>query len=167
LSADGGRGAGAGPSPEPGASADPDPAPQGVGFLLGMAHRARRRAWEANLADLGLTAPQAAVLRLVAARPGSGVRHLARALGTDPMNSRRIAEALIADGLCEARHDPLDARRRPLHLSPRGQQLAGEVSRRARQDEDRVRAELGTRRYGQLLEMLRVLAATEQSGGDT
>jgi len=159
-------GSGAGPGPDPGAGAEPDPAHQGVGFLLGMAHRARRRAWEANLADLGLTAPQAAVLRLVAGRPGSGVRHLARALGTDPMNSRRIAEALIAAGLCEARHDPLDARRRPLHLTARGQQLAGEVSRRARQDEDRLRAELGTRRYGELLEMLRALAATEQSDPD-
>lgn len=146
----------------PGVSAERDPAPQGVGFLLGIAHRARRRAWEANLADLGLTAPQAAVLRLVAARPGNGVRHLARALGTDPMNSRRIAEALISAGLCEARQDPLDARRRPLHLTERGQQLASEVSRRARQEEDRLLIELGTRRYGELLEVLRTLAAAEQ-----
>ncbi|MDA8147552.1 MAG: hypothetical protein M0Z93_02080 [Actinomycetota bacterium] len=66
-----------GTGPGPGAETEPDPAPQGVGFLLDVAHWARRRAWEASLADLGLAAPQAAVLRLVGARPGSGVRRLA------------------------------------------------------------------------------------------
>src|SRR5579875_1695760 len=81
---------------------------EGVGFLLGAAHRARRRQWEACLADLGLTAPQAAVLRLITGEPGRGVRHLARRLGTDPMNAQRIVETLVADGLCQIRRDPAD-----------------------------------------------------------
>ena len=78
-------------------------APHGVGFLLGVAHRARRRAWEAELADLDLTAPQAAVLRRIAAQPGSGVRRLARAVA----HRAQRAEQDLIDTLGAERHHAL------------------------------------------------------------
>ena len=133
------------------------PTLDGVGFLLGVAHRARRRAWEGELADLHLTAPQAALLRLAAAQPGSGVRRLARDLGTDPMNSQRIAETLIAAGLCEARSDPRDARRRPLYVTGRGAELARAVTCRALESEQHLAAGLGDSTYRELLAGLRLL----------
>lgn len=136
---------------------DSDPAPQGLGFLLGKAHRARKRAWEAELADLGLTAPQAALLRAVTADPGSGVRRLAGVLGTDPMNVQRIAEALIAAGLCMAARDPTDARRRPLHPTTEGQRLAELVARRAATTEQSLRAMLGPQSYGAVIDALQQL----------
>jgi DNA-binding MarR family transcriptional regulator len=126
-------------------------APHGVGFLLGVAHRARRRAWEAELADLDLTAPQAAVIRLIAAQPGSGVRRLARDLGTDPMNVQRVAETLAAAGLCEPRHDPVDARRRPLYPTEKGRHLARAVTHRAERAEQDLIDALGAERYHALL----------------
>ena len=126
-------------------------APHGVGFLLGVAHRARRRAWEADLADLELTAPQAALLRLIAAQPGSGVRRLARDLGTDPMNVQRIAETLGAAGLCEPRQDPSDARRRPLYPTEKGRHLARAVAHRAERAEQDLIDALDAERYHALL----------------
>jgi len=132
-------------------------APQGLGFLLGVAHRARRRAWEAKLADLGLTAPQAALLRLIAAQPGGVVRRLARDLGTDPMNVQRVAETLIAAGLCEQRHDPSDARRRPLYPTDKGSQHAGAVARRAKSAERDLVEALGADCYHALLAGLQTL----------
>lgn len=130
----------------------------GVGFLLGLAHRARRRRWDARLGDLGLTAPQAAVLRLVTDQPGCGVRHLARRLGTDPMNAQRITEILVANGLCTAGRDSGDARRRPLHPTERGRQLANRVAERAQADEQAIADLLGDRTYRVLIDALRTLA---------
>lgn len=131
----------------------------GAGFLLGAAHRLRRRRWEASLADLGLTAPQAAVLRLVVARPGQGVRRLAHELSTDPMNTQRIVETLVTARLCEARRDPADARRRPIHPTPRGRQLAETVATRADQVERTLADALGAARYQALLAGLEALRA--------
>lgn len=134
----------------------------GLGFLLARAHRARRRAWEADLADLGLTAPQAAVLRLLAARPGAGVRELGRALVTDPMNVQRILATLLAAGLCEVGRDPYDARRRPLHLTDAGRRLAGLVVVRAQEAERQLIASLGARDYATLHNALRRLLEGER-----
>lgn len=131
-----------------------DLAPTGLGFLLGVAHRSRRRAWEAELADLDLTAPQAALLRLVTARPGHGVRQLARELGTDAMNVQRVASSLVAAGLCEAGHDPGDARRRPLRPTALGARLADVLARRAELAEAQLARALGTARYRTVLASL-------------
>lgn len=136
--------------------------PEGLGFLLGVAHRARRRAWEAELADLGLSAPQAAVLRIIGAHPGIGVRQLARTLGTDPMNARRIAETLLAAGCCEARRDPVDARRRPLQLTPSGQKLAQMVARKAGDTEEALVNTLGSGAYAALVAGLHLLIQRDQ-----
>lgn len=132
-------------------------APRGLGFLLGVAHRAHRRAWEAELADLGVTAPQAALVRIVAAQPGHGIRQLARALGTDPMNVQRVAASLVDAGLVGTRADPGDSRRRPLHPTDAGAQLADELARRARRAERRLERALGERRYCTMVEGLQTL----------
>ena len=145
---------------EPGSNLE---GPDGVGFLLGVAHRGRRRRWEAELADLGLTAPQAALLGVVAAQPGMGVRSIARRLGTDPMNAQRIAESLIASGLCEAGRDPLDSRRRPLSATAEGARMAAVVSSRARQSELAIAEILGRDAYESLAEALRSLIASEET----
>ncbi len=130
---------------------------EGVGFLLGAAHRARRRQWEACLADLGLTAPQAAVLRLITGEPGRGVRHLARRLGTDPMNAQRIVETLVADGLCQIRRDPADGRRRPLYPTALGARRARRVAARAQEAEAALANLLGQDTYAALVAALRTL----------
>lgn len=151
------------PTPLTTANSDPrrqegeGPGLDGVGFLLGVAHRARRRQWEGRLADLGLTAPQAAMLRLVTAEPGQGVRRLGRRLGTDAMNAQRIVETLVAGGLCVARRDPDDARRRPYYPTDRGTLLAERVAVRARDAEVHLADTLGANTYRSLTTALRAV----------
>jgi DNA-binding MarR family transcriptional regulator len=102
-----------------------------LGFRLARAQREVRRAWEARIADLGLTSSQAGALRVVAERPGIGLRELARRRATDPMNAKRLADGLEAAGLVASGDDPSDQRRRTLTASAGGLVVAAELERRA------------------------------------
>ncbi len=104
----------------------------GLGFRLGRGHRIVRGAWQGHLADLGLSSAQASSLRAVAERPGSGVRELARILGTDPMNAKRLADGLERAGLVHSCADPADRRLRVLNPTEAGLRLVREVEDRAR-----------------------------------
>ncbi len=73
---------------------DPDTASQvvarisleeSVGFRLGRLARARRDRWANELRSLGLTPPQAAILRATRDNPSQGLRALARTLKFDAM----------------------------------------------------------------------------------
>lgn len=139
-------------------SAGDNHGPAGLGFLLGVAHRERRRAWEAQLADLHITAPQAALLRLVSSHPGRGIRQLARKLATDPMNVQRLADSLADRQLLETRVDPADARRRPLYPTTAGQRLAAVITDRAARAEKHLADQLGSDTYKVLLDGLTQLA---------
>jgi len=103
----------------------------GLGFTLGRVHRRLRAAWEARIADLGLTSPAASVIRAVVERPGIGVRELARTLATDPMNAKRLADGLERDGLLRSGVDPDDQRRRTLRATASGRAVHVELQRRA------------------------------------
>jgi DNA-binding MarR family transcriptional regulator len=115
----------------------PDPSPLALPleadlrFRLGRAHRAVRGAWQARIADLGLTSPQAGALRAITEQPGTGLRELARRLGTDPMNAKRLADGLEREGLVVSRAHPADARMRVISPTDRGLALGREVERRA------------------------------------
>jgi DNA-binding MarR family transcriptional regulator len=104
----------------------------GLGFRLGRGHRTVRGAWQGRIADLGLSAAQASSLRAVAERPGSGIRELARILGTDPMNAKRLADGLERAGLVRSCADPADRRVRVLNPTEAGVRLVREVEDRAR-----------------------------------
>lgn len=102
-----------------------------IGFRLGRGHRAVRGAWQTRIADLGLSGAQASSLRAVVERPGSGIRELARILGTDPMNAKRLADGLEAAGLVCSCADAEDRRLRVLNPTEAGLELAGELERRS------------------------------------
>jgi DNA-binding MarR family transcriptional regulator len=103
----------------------------GLAFRLGRAHRSIRTAWEARIADLGLSSPQASALRAVVEQPGTGLRELARTLHTDPMNAKRLADGLEDAGLLASLNDPDDRRRRALEPTAAGSELAKQVTQRA------------------------------------
>jgi DNA-binding MarR family transcriptional regulator len=119
-------------SPPAGRGAVADPLEAGLSFRLGRAHRTVRGAWRARIADLGLSSAQASTLRAVVERPASGVRELARTLGTDPMNAKRLADSLETVGLVRSSADPADRRIRVLSPTDAGCDLAREVERRSR-----------------------------------
>ncbi|MHB8393756.1 MAG: MarR family winged helix-turn-helix transcriptional regulator [Candidatus Dormibacteria bacterium] len=131
----------------------------GTGFLLGRVHRALRSRWELSLADLGLSAPQAAVLRAAGSRPGTGLRALARVLGTDPMNVRRLALRLERLGLVELRTSNSDARLRMVVVTAQGQQLIAEIGLRAGEQERRMVTLLGPESHSRLRHQLLELDA--------
>jgi len=102
----------------------------GLGFRIGRTHRAIRGAWEARIADLGLSSPQASVLRAVSEQPGTSLRELARRLHTDPMNAKRLADGLEEAGLLASAGDPADRRRRVLRPTDAGLALSREIQGR-------------------------------------
>ncbi len=114
-----------------------------LGFLAGRAHRKLRSAWERQIADLGLTAPQAAMLRAACEWPGSGLRELARRTHADPMNAKRLADHLERAGLLRSSPDAAHRQRRVLEPTERGLAVAGEVAARAAAWERRLTGLIG------------------------
>ncbi len=115
----------------------------GLGFRLDRLVRALRAGWAAELAGIGLTPPQAAVLRGVAGADGVSVRALARRLGGDPMNVKRCADELEQRSLLRSGTDAGDRRPRVLTATDEGRALAGEVDRRVRGQDARLTDALG------------------------
>lgn len=106
------------------------PLEAGLGFRLDRLVRTMRTAWSAELVELDLTPPQAAVLRGVASAEGTSVRALARHLGGDPMNIKRCVDELERRGMVASTTDPDDRRPRLLSLTADGWDAAVEVDRR-------------------------------------
>ncbi len=115
----------------PGTPAASAPLDSGLGFLTGPAHRKLPGAWEHQIADLGLTPPQAAMLRAVCEWPGSGLRELARRTHSDPMNAKRLADHLEQAGLIRSDPDPAHRQRRVLDPTELGLAVAAQVAARA------------------------------------
>lgn len=145
----------------------------GLGFRLNRATRAVRGAWAAQLADLDVSPPQAAVLRAASDGSGAGVRALARTLGTDPMNVKHLADDLERRGLIASGVEVDDRRIRALRLTEAGQQLADELVARVRQQEEWFTQMLGAaqrrqleRALDRLEEALELTGPSKDSKGD-
>lgn len=102
-----------------------------LGFQLGRVHRLVRTAWERELADLGLTAPQAAVLRTLSRDSATGIRELSRRLEMDPMNAKRVVDLLEERGLLRSRSDTAHRQRRVVETTNEGETLARVIRARA------------------------------------
>ncbi len=145
------------------------PLEAGLGFRLGRAHRMLRAAWEQVIADLGLSPPQAALLRAVAQQPGCGLRELARRMHTDAMNAKRLADHLERAGLVASSPDPGHRQRRALRPTAQGAALAVELDRRAAGHQRRLARLIGPAETAQLLGLLDHLdlaVASELPPGD-
>ncbi len=159
------------PSPGSTSSKPAETAPSlqsGLGFRLNRAARAVRAAWAAQLADLDVSPPQAAVLRAASDGSGAGVRALARTLGTDPMNVKHLADDLERRGLLTSGVEVDDRRIRALRLTEAGQRLADEVVARVRQQEEWFTRILGAAQRRQLERAVdRLEEALELTGPNT
>jgi DNA-binding MarR family transcriptional regulator len=101
-----------------------------LGFKLGLVHRTLRGVWQQRIADLDVTPPQAAVLRTVAEEGPAGMRALARRMGTDAMNLKRLVAHLERAGLVRRETDPWHSQRRVIRATEAGQATSKELSRR-------------------------------------
>ena len=134
-----------------------------LGFRLSRLARRRRERWSRELASLSLTPPQATVLRALDESPGSGVRELARVIGSDPMRAKRCVDELETLGLVKSSQRESDRRARCLTLTERGVELTREVVERIQAHERRMQEQLGPERYEELVHTLNIL---EQSIGE-
>jgi DNA-binding MarR family transcriptional regulator len=133
--------------------------PVGVAFLLAQlgAHAAEQFA--ARVATLGLTPPQAGLLRAIAITPGQSQQALARHLRTQPSRVVAFVDDLEARGLVERLPNPQDRRLHALHLTAKGQELMRQVRRIALEHENELSAALDDeerRQLSALLQRLRV-----------
>ena len=133
------------------------PLESALGFRMGRAHRSLREAWGERIADLGLSPPQAAMLRAICEQPGSGLRELARRVRTDPMNAKRLADHLEQVGLVRSMTDPSHRQRRDLAPTEAGLVLAKQVAERAAVWERRLSRLFGEAQLGQLQSLLQRL----------
>jgi DNA-binding MarR family transcriptional regulator len=140
------------------------PLESGLGFRLGRVHRMLRGAWEVVITDLGLSPPQAALLRAVAEQPGSGLRELARRMHTDAMNAKRLADHLERTGVIASASDPGHRQRRVFRPTGKGTVVAGELARRAAAQDRRVARLLGAADLAQLQNLLNRLESVLASG---
>jgi DNA-binding MarR family transcriptional regulator len=98
-----------------------------LGFRLSRLARQLRADWGDRIATLGLTQPQAAVLRALCERGDLGLRELARLIGADPSNLRREIDRLVGDGLIIVDDIGQRGRKVTLSLTTEGSRLTNEV----------------------------------------
>jgi DNA-binding MarR family transcriptional regulator len=73
------------------------------------------------------------------------VSHLARLLGLARQSVQRVADLLVAEGLCTYEDNPDHLRAKLLHLAPHGAKALTTIQTRQRRWADRVGSELGER----------------------
>jgi DNA-binding MarR family transcriptional regulator len=91
-----------------------------IGYLLRQASHTLRGALDATLRPHGLTAPQHAVLSVLARDPGSSGADLARACNTTPHAMNGVLATLERDGLVERHPHPTHGRIVQVSLSGEG-----------------------------------------------
>ena len=109
--------------------------PTGAGFLLAQvgAHGATR--FGQRLVPLGLTPPQAGILRAIAAEPGRSQNAVAEQLGLHPSRLVSLIDDLERAGLVERRRSANDRRHSALHLSDQAPRMLADLRQVAAQHE--------------------------------
>lgn len=111
------------------------PLQAGIGFRLSRVARELRRHWADDLSALGISPPQAAVLRGIAGSPGCSLRALARTLAVDPMNVKRYVDTLERRDLISSGSHAGSGRSRTLTVTEAGRSLALRVDQLVRDQE--------------------------------
>jgi DNA-binding MarR family transcriptional regulator len=134
----------------------------GVAFLLAQLGAHAAAAFAERIRPLGLTPPQAGVLRLLALFPGQSQRELADALGMHAPRLVALIDDLESRALVSRERDPHDRRNYAISLTDEGRQLLGELSRVGHQHELAITSGLNDDERAQLLGLLRLVAEQQQ-----
>jgi len=138
--------------------APPDRRPVGVGFLLAQlgAHAARR--FGERIAAIGLTPPDAGLIRKIASDPGISQQALAEHLGVMPSRMVALVDELESKGIVERRRSTEDRRNYALELTEKGRRVLGELSRIAAEHEEALCTALNKDERLQLRDLCRRIA---------
>ena len=127
-------------------------------FLLAQvgAHAASKFA--ERLAPLGLTPPDAGILRLLRVTAGVSQQELAANLGIHPSRLVALLDELEQKELVERKTNPDDRRQYSLHLTEKGTKKLEEIGRVAQQHQEALCAALTPEERDKLAETLRKIA---------
>ena len=113
-----------------------------IGYLLRQAHSAFRGAMEHALADLGVTAPQFAILTMLNAYPGISGADLARLALLTPQTISPIIANLLRAGLIAREAHPVHGRILCIVLTAEGKALLAKSRARVEKLEKSLLAEV-------------------------
>ena len=130
-------------------------------FLLTQLGTHAAQAFGARVAELGLTPPQAGLLRAVAREPGRSQQALAEQLGTPATRLVALVDGLEQRDLVVRRRNPDDRRLYAVHLTETGQRLLADLGRVAREHDDALLVALDPAERAQLVALLGRVAADQ------
>src|SRR3546814_4315363 len=98
-----------------------------IGFLMGDSARLFRRAFNARTRDSGITALQWRLITYLKRHEGIRQGPLAELIEVEPITLSRMVDRLVEAVLVERRADPADRPPRQLYLTPRADDLLGDM----------------------------------------
>ena len=127
-------------------------------FLLAQvgAHAASKFA--ERMGALGLTSPDAGILRLLRLTAGLSQQELAAKLGIHPSRLVALLDELERKALVERKSNPDDRRQYSLHLTEKGTKTLEEIGHVAQQHQEALCAALTLEERDKLAELLRKIA---------
>jgi DNA-binding MarR family transcriptional regulator len=139
---------------------------ESVGFRLSRLVRVRREHWAGELRALGLTPPQAAILRATRDHPSQALRALARTLEIDAMSVKRCVDELETHGWVATSTRDDDRRVRVVSLTKPGEALMRQLDEFVHQQESKLREQLSRPQFELLIAVLQHLERAEGIGAD-
>jgi DNA-binding MarR family transcriptional regulator len=125
------------------------------------AHRMRVFADERCLATAGITTAQAAMLHIVAGKPGITQRGVASALKQRESAMTAMVKRLCEAGLLERQESENDSRAWALFLTKKGESALTDIGGPLDQINERLGAAIGNRDVGEFAEILKFLSAMQ------
>lgn len=132
--------------------------PRGIAYALTQLGTLGAQRFSACVGELGLTAPESGVIRLLAGQQGMSQRELATRLGAAPSRVVVLVDSLESKGLVRRERSATDRRNHELRLTADGEAMLGRLGRAAGQHEAELVAPLTEQerdRLAALLEKLR------------
>ncbi len=127
-------------------------------FLLAQvgAHAASK--FGERIATIGLTPPDAGILRMLAVTGGISQQELATRLGIHPSRLVAILDELESRSLVQRQQNADDRRQYELHLTGKGREILGRIGQIAREHQDALCASLSSDERERLAELLQKIA---------
>ncbi len=111
----------------------PNSAPGQLAFLVAQVGGLAAMRFAERVATIGITPPQAGLLRVVAAEPGRSQQAVSAELGLLPSRLVALVDDLEGRGLLERRRDPNDRRNSALYVTPGGRAMLQKIGQVAQQ----------------------------------
>ena len=128
--------------------------PRGIAYALTQLGTLGAQRFSERVGELGLTAPEAGVLRLLVAQPGLSQRELATRLGSAPSRVVVLVDSLELKGLVRRQRSATDRRNHELQLTDDGTAMMASLGATALAHEEDLVAPLSERERTQLADLL-------------